>query len=256
MATVKGNFLKGMLGPVITKELNGQQVITSKGRNPKQTEGTKAAAKTFGMASTLRRHITECFSFNLMGLKDSDQHSRMNKIMNTSLSGARHPLTKEFHFEKETFQNLKGFEFNLGLLANDQMNIKPVVHIDDGTLQVSFPDWELPSRLKWIKKSTYCIMTFTVVLCRLGDGLIARLPEMQSVRLEKGTDDVLNGRSFTFNAPEGCLCITSVFLQYFDSFRMLNNEKMSPAAICDAIVLKGTYAEETERLWMNMNIKY
>lgn len=256
MAILKGNFVTGLLGPLTFKELNGQQVITSQANDVKQTEGTKKAAKTFGMASTLQSQITERFSFNLMGLKDSDQHSRMNQILNPALFGARHPTTRAFHFEKETFENLKGFEFNLGLRANDQMIIKPVVHIDEGVLQVSFPDWELPSKLKWMDKSSYCIMTFSVVLFRLGDGLKERFPEMQSVRLEKGTDDVLNGRSFTFNVPDGCLCIVGVFLQYFDSFRMLNNEKMSPAAICDAIVLKGTYAEETERLWMNMNIKY
>lgn len=48
MAINKGGHLSGMIGPVVLYYRNGKEIIKSKGRKVKQTDPTKASAKSFG----------------------------------------------------------------------------------------------------------------------------------------------------------------------------------------------------------------
>lgn len=258
MAKAKGKFFKGSVGPVVFKELNDQQVVCSKPApgKMKQTEATKKAAGIFGMSSKLQNLVKEIFNRDLIDFHDKSFQPRLIKELNPILHQSRNADNGEYHFEEDSFKNLMNFEFNINSQLKDRLPIKPRITHEDNKLAVRFPDWETAGRLKFKRGEEYGMLTVSVALFRLKDGLQIKVPLRQTIRLDKDIDDHLNGRQLLFDVPEDCLCVVSMFLKYYNEYRLLNHKDMSPAAIIDAVVTKGTYQETDNYQWTSMGIKF
>jgi len=258
MAKAKGKFFKGTVGPVVFKELNDQQVVCSKpapGRM-KQTEATKKAAGVFGMSSKLHNLIKESFIRDLAEFHDKSFQTRLIKELNPILNQCRDADNGKYHFGEDSFKNLMNFEFNINSKLNDRLPIKPRINHEHTTLAVQFPNWETPGRLRFKKGEEYAMMTVSVALFRLKDGLQIKMPLRQTIRLDKDIDDHLNGRELLFDVPEDCLCVVSMFLKYYNEYRLLNHKDMSPAAVIDAVVTTDIYQGTDDYQWTSMGIKF
>jgi len=79
MATRKGNFLKGSIGPVTLREVNGKQIVSKKTApgTMQQTEATKKAAKTFGIASAFSSHLRQRLAPWIKQFHDSGMVNRV-----------------------------------------------------------------------------------------------------------------------------------------------------------------------------------
>jgi len=91
MGKFDGKFFAGPVDPVIFKKSKGKQIVSVKPLpgTVKQTENTKKASGTFGMASLMTSQIREGFSHEISNLHDGSLHSRLMITLNPILSQCR-----------------------------------------------------------------------------------------------------------------------------------------------------------------------
>lgn len=257
MATREGNFLVGVLGGLIFKQVNGKQVITT--RIPpgtlKKTEAMKKSSDTFGMASSLSAAIMKTLSVQINHYHDGTAFSRLTGEMRKVLGTIRDPGSMLYHFESDSFKDLCGFEFNQLSKVKGRMASLPEVDLGDGILNVRVDELLIPREFKFPEGSFQCRLMVCVSLFRLNDGLAAELPDVKTVviTMDKAR---LPKQNFQFQVPAGCLCITSLFLEYAaagkNGWEVLNHKKLNPGRICDAVITPGTYQQQGKRTWFDM----
>jgi len=257
MAVLTNKFFKGVLGPVVFKERKGKQQVVTKVTpgTMKQTTATKSSQHTFGMASSLGAHIREAFQYDIYGLNDGEMTPRLSGAINQSLNFCRDPESKLYYFVEDSFYTLANFDFNTASKLNHRLGLNPKATVTDGVLKIAFPDHQRPYKLKFPKGSTSCIMTISVTLFRLRDGLRINIPTQQTLTIGLN-DAILNGKTFLFDVPDGCLCIAGIFLKYYTNRLMINNKLFSPAAICDALITPGVFVEDDNLKWVELGLRF
>ena len=141
-------------------------------------------------------------------------HNRLVGAFQRCLTVAHDSLSRLFTFEEDSFDELADCNFNSKSKLSNRLQIKPKASFADGILALRFANHQLPGKLLFMKDSTYCVMTVSVLFFRLHDGLKLRMPERKALRIEKSAPN-LNGLEFLFEVPDGCLCIASIFLKYY-----------------------------------------
>jgi hypothetical protein len=257
MAININNFYRGTLGPVAFKEVGGRQMMVSKVAPGviKQTPGTKKSANTFGMASRLGGNLRHIYQHDLNGYYDGGMVSRLNAEINKSLIECRDPESRLFSFSADSFNPLADFDYNSKSLVKDSLKIKPQISIANGLLKVLFPrSGKLPA-LKFPAGSSDCELIVSVAFIELKEGRKVQVPDRKSLIINK-KKQILSPPEFVFEVPDGCLCVVSMFLLYFNirnNYRVvINNKKFSPAAICGAVITPGAFNENSKRFWIDM----
>jgi len=103
MGLFDGKHFTGTVGQVIFRK--GKQIVCARplpGRM-KQTENTKKASGTFGMASLLTSNIRQGFC----NLHDGDIHSRLMSALNPVLSQCRDLETMKYSFDTGSLISFK-----------------------------------------------------------------------------------------------------------------------------------------------------
>lgn len=257
MATHDGKFLRGVLGELVFKEVNGKQVVTK--RIPpgtmKKTAGMKRSTNTFGMAASLAAAIRNTFSVQINHFQDGMANPRLTGEMCKILGNARDPGSLLYSFHRNSFKGLIGFEFNQLSKVKNLMAGLPKVDLTDGILKVEIYEMLIPRELKFPAGSFQCKLSVCVSLFRLKDGLATELPEVKTVEIAMNKDR-LPWQEFQFEVPAGCLCITSIFLEYAtagkNGWEVLNNYRLNPGSICGAIITPGAYQNKGKRTWVDM----
>lgn len=250
MAEYDGKFLRGIIGPVVFKKSRGRQQVIAKTEpgTTKQTEATKMASANFGKAGFMSSQIKNAFDEETDIAEDGSLHARLSAVLNQVLMLSRDQETGEYHFVEDSFYGLEGFEFNQARRLTERLPGKLQVKLEDGKLQVTYPNRELPRTLKFVTGSTACELCFSVVLFRLKQGLVSRTVNRQSVMVETEVFD-LNGLSFSFEVPNDCLCLLAVTLQYYNRKRPISKHNLNVGGIYDARIVPGVYDETREFLW-------
>lgn len=257
MATHDGKFLRGVLGELIFKKVNGKQVVTKRiaPGTMKKTAGMKRSANTFGMASSLAAAIRSTFSVQINHFEDGTANSRLTGEICKILNNARDPGSLLYSFDRNSFKGLIGFEFNQLSKVKNLMTALPEVHLKDGILKVEIYEMLIPRELKFPAKSFQCKLSVCVSLFRLKDGLVTKLPEVKTAEIAMNKDR-LPWQEFQFEVPAGCLCLTSIFLEYAavgkNGWEVLNNYRLNPGCICDAVITPGNYQNQGKRTWVDM----
>lgn len=257
MARKDGEFLRGLIGPLIFRVINNVQHVSlkiAKG-TMKQTKETKKSALTFGMATSLSAEMLASFKEMLKGFNDYSARNRLNSVLNKILDRSRDKKTLAYSFFQESFSKLGGFEFNVNSKLEDFLMESPKVTIDRGKLYFSIPKSGIPARFKFPLKSSRCELKVSLTFFRLTEGLkFWKLNSKSLVILNNHKN--FEGCEFVFDVPEGCLCITSMSLDYSrpngENWLGVNNKSFSPAAICDATVTPGEYQKDDRRNWREM----
>lgn len=149
----------GLIGNLVFRTLNGQQIVQSRPNKVKQTSNTKASASEFRQCSTWAKQLRlDLFAF-LNNDTDSYMFRRLtgsfyNALMSNTLipKGQRTPLNA-------TMSDLVGFDFNLNspfqdyflpnikVTANSQKQITVVVPEFEPKTQVKYPERNLQAEL-------------------------------------------------------------------------------------------------------------
>jgi len=258
MANYNGKYFKGPVGPMIFKQGKKGQIITSRPSpgTVKQTEETKKASDTFGMASILSVEVKNSFERELMNFQDKTMYIRLVKQVSEVMYRCRNPETRRYHFDHDSFHGLAGFDFNINSPAVKWLGTMPHVNYTNGMLGLLFPDDQKSKKLKFVKGSSYCDMTVAVTVISLADGLRSRYPLLQEQRFDKETNPELNGKRFDFKVPDGCLCVVSIFLKFYNFKNLQNTKTFSPAFICDAIITDGIDIPMKDPNWMDLRVKF
>ena len=250
MGKFDGKFFTGPIGPVTFRKSKGKQIVSARPLpgTMKQTENTKKASGTFGMASLLTSNIRQGFSNDICNLHDGDIHSRLMVILNPVLSQCRDLETMKYSFEANSFNPLQGLEFNIESPLRKQLGSLPEIKLEKNKLQVLFPTGKMIKKIKFIKGSSYCTITASLLLFGLKHSLRSKAVQ-QTLKLSKSDTESSAKINFDYLVPDGCFCLLGIFLNYHNYKYMLNTNRMSPAAICFAAVLPGDFGgENTERL--------
>jgi len=253
MAKFDGKFLKGALGPVVFRVVNGKQIVSSKPHKVKQTAETKKAGSTFGEGSSLSRQIRANFAEGILNLHDQNLHDRLLSRLNVIVNQCRDKKTMKYHFNENSFNSLINFDFNIHSPLKKQLPSEPAIVIENQTLTVAFPKSEHPAKLKFIKGGYDCELKILVRFYRLKDGLKTRYNAEQTILVEKYGNNDLSGKEFPFAIPNGCLCIVSMFLHYSGEFGIINSKQINPGAICYAGETQGIFEENASFLWSRMD---
>jgi hypothetical protein len=257
MATQDGKFLRGVLGGLIFKIVNGKQVISTRVApgTMKQNAAMKRSSNTFGMAASLSAAIRNTLSVQINRFNDGTAVSRLTGEISKMLGNIRNPESMLYSFESGSFKNLVGFEFNQLSKVKDRVAALPAVNLTDGILNVKIHELSIPRELKFPAGSFQCKLSICVSLFRLNDGLAAELPDVKTVVVTKDKDRLL-GQDFQFEVPAGCLCITSLFMEYAaagkNGWEVLNNKKLNPGCICATVIRPGSYQQQDKRTWIAM----
>ena len=258
MGTFNGKHFTGPVGPVIFRKRKGKQVVCAKPLpgTMKQTENTKKASGTFGMASLMVKHIKEGYSEEIMGYHDGTLHNRLMTSINPVLSQCRDLSTMSYNFGVNSFKRLNGLNFNVESPLHKYLGFDPGIMLEGNSLRVEFPSTNAKRNIKFIRNSNACHLTMSLLLFNLKDGKRLNEPLNQTVILAKKEQEQLGGQEFTFTVPDGCLCLLSIFLQYYDYDHLLNNPLMSPGAICFAQLVPGDFEGEDLNVWRGMGQKF
>ncbi|HEY0175608.1 MAG TPA: hypothetical protein VGC08_04470 [Pedobacter sp.] len=258
MATIrKGNYLKGVLGPLVFRKVNGRQEIVTKPvpGQMKQTKATKRASGTFGLSSKLGARIRDAVRGQLTNFQDSRMNVRLVGELNSILQGCRDSETRSFDFSEQTFSRLAGFEFNTDSKVRNLMLQFPEVKADQKILSVHVPPLSIPGKFKFPQKSFFCGLNISVSLFRLKDGKMAVAAKSQHMEIYR-YPELSAAAEFKFDLPEGCLCITTISLKYAvaeeGGRRFINNKRFNPVCILGALFTTGTYGEPDDNQWTGM----
>jgi len=258
MGLFDGKHFTGPVGPVIFRKRKGKQVVCARPLpgTMKQTESTKKASGTFGMASSIVKHIKEANSAEIMNYHDGTLHNRLMTEINPILSQCRDLATMRYSFEVNSFSQLAGLDFNAESPLRKYLGFGPRISLEKNSLHVKFPAGQSKKKIKFIKESNSCDLTLSLLLFRLKDGKRLKEPLKQTIVVAKNDQDLLDGKEFIFVVPDGCLCLLSIFLKYYDYNQLLNHPMLSPAAICFAELVPGDFEGEDLNVWKDMGQQF
>ena len=169
--------------------------------------------------------------------------NRFNTPIKAILRKCYDPATKKFHFEGDSFNRLAGFEFNIRSLLINSLWVSPQMSLNGNTLTISLPEIKIPAQLKFPQSADICeinvILTFTVLDPAMHKNAVLKVTEIDI------TQETVPAHDFTFEVPDGCLCIAGLGLQYFSLYQNiktpLNSKTFHPAGIVGAIITPGTF---------------
>ena len=257
MARKEGNFLRGALGPFIFRVVRGKQLVSTRPARGtiKQTKATKTSSQTFGMASSLAAQIRKTFEINVGTNFDPTVNERLTGVIRKILGLCRDAVTKHYEFRKNSFIDLKGFDFNINSKMESQMALMPRVTVKDGQMKVVTEELAIPRQLNFPLDSFRCQLIVSMSLLRLRDGLVLGKSESQSLDVTRHTK-TLAAHTFSFNVPTGCLCIATLSLRYSiagkSGWKAITNTEFNPSCICGALITPGTYQQDERTRWEDM----
>lgn len=257
MAIQKGKYFTGLLGGLVLKIVNGQQVVVTKvaSGKMKQTEATKAWSGTFGMASAFSSQFKRALGFAPGSYADPGLTNRLNTVMIKILKESRDTQTRLYHFQEDSFSGLTDFNFNIKSPVDKLLLIRPQINFVPGLLEISFPDSDKRPLIRFPKNSVRCKLTFDIVFFRLMDGLVSTNADQQSIIILNDQKEI-NMDILNFTIPDGCLYVATLFLEYAaagkNDWRIVNDVNFNPCSILGTKITSGIYQNDNNRLWTEM----
>lgn len=245
MAKFDGKQIIGVVGNLVFKKgrKGKTTIVQTKPQHVKQTANTKVTANLFGKGSTLGKAIRYDL-YELTGdFYDGGAINRMNKLNREILEQCYNKDTKEFTFNQNSFSRLAGFEFNEESPLSKSLWADPQVDLNGNQFTLSLPTFEIPEQLKFPAGSNTCEITVAIAFYNLEQGL--RKPAKQQILEVSTKEPHVPAHNFTFEVPDGCLCIIGIRLNYYSLYNNIktvkNNQKFNPAALCGAVITPGVF---------------
>lgn len=256
MAVFKNKMWTGSVGSVRYSSYKDKQIASSlpgKG-NVKQTVATKDSANTFGKAQKFYQNFNNSFKQFTHDFNDGGMYTRAISGFNKIFHTARDKKTKQFEITKKSFEMMVGFDFNINSPILDSLRVIPDCTYASNLLTVELPQIIIGRHLLFPAQIYSCKITFRMVLFQLFAGQMS-LPKEQSVVIQHN-QKVLEAQRFKFEVPNGCLCMTGIYLTFFNKYNeftlLHNNRDFNPSSICAAICSPGEYVPQKDIRWLPM----
>lgn len=239
MAIAKGQHHSGKIGHLVGRVFNGKQVLQSIGKKPNQTEATKRSATLFGTNSSIAFWIRRILCNNAE--KDSKVNYRLNSALYAIIRQCHDKANNSFTFTKDSFDELRGFEFNLSSPLAYYLSLKPQLRVEGKHLIVTVPELQVPRRFKFPVNAVSCAPILDVLLYVPAEGALWEVSyELEEINNVKGS---VSPQEFSMNFPPGCIGLVGISLFYYSKEhnlkKMMNSKAFSPAAIVGAILNPG-----------------
>ena len=246
MAIFDGKKIRGIVGKTVFKNGRGNTSIVQKAPVAvRQTKATKKSANLFGQGSVLAGAIRYGLSFIIQGNYDPDMINRFNKPVRSIINRCYNKTTETFAFAPDSFEDLIGFEFNSRSWLINSLYVKPETNLTGNIFKISFPEINVKEQLKFPAGSNLCQLEVCVSYIVL-DQAMTKHSDSQSVEISDA-QETLPAQEFTFETPEGCLCIAGLGLNYFnkqeDVKTVMASKTFHPANICGAVITAGTFVD-------------
>ena len=249
MAIGKGDLISGKLGKLIGRIVDGEQIWQSRGQTPKQTKATKKSAALFGINSSLASYIrgTVCYNF------DSDK-TMISRLTSETYAIFRHchdKGTNSFSFARNSYNRLKGFEFNVKSPLVNSLWVRPALSVADDKLIIKFPEISVPRDLRFPANAISCAPLMDIFLYTPSEGYFTfKAYDIEEISNVKG---IVPAQEFKIDLPKGCICIVGLGLFYFSKQytvkKLINSQEFSPAGICGVCINPGVTDLNDLREW-------
>ncbi|WP_158796181.1 hypothetical protein [Pedobacter sp. L105] len=260
MAKKDGKFIRGAIGDLVYRVVNEKQSVYPKPdpKKLKQTDNTKRAAEVFARAGLIGRYLRVSLANQINSYADYKMKNRLLATLRQCLKGSPNETTGIFNFKEDSFTSLEGFEFNEDSKLSKLLSNRSTTTLNEGILTVTIPENKIGSELKFPGNTFYCKVLVNVSLCRLEDGYMEKEAESQLITIARD-EDLLEQQTFSFNVPDGCLCIVSTFLQYANYAKnnpsVINHKTFNPGQISKALITPGVYQDNDDSSWEKMEAK-
>jgi len=239
MGKFDGKQIVGLVGGLIFKKgKNKKTIVQTKAAKVKQSAATKESANIFGIASAFSRNLRIDLTSITQKFYDGGMVNRLTTQNRAIFEQCYNKDTKKFDFNKDSFNRLAGFEFNLESPLIDSLWVTPQVALTGNNLTLSLPTFEVPRQLKFPDNANRCELTVFLSFYIL-DQELHTSPAYQSIEINNDQKSVA-AQEFTFEVPDGCLCIAGIQLNYFwfsqNITTVINHKNLNPAGICAAII--------------------
>ncbi|MES2829621.1 MAG: hypothetical protein V4687_15780 [Bacteroidota bacterium] len=255
MARFKGNFWRGIAGDVSFREHRGQQIATGLSSLTKDQMSVASlnAATTFGAASALNSYIRSSFNFK----SDWGISGRLNGAMNICLDRVKDKKNNVYEFDTDSFNYLRGFEFNSNTPFKKHFFAQPQVQLSGLNLQIQLPEIITKKDIKLHPDAHHCVLAVCLGMFDIINGQY-RSVEVKSLKIPSYQNQPrVPATNFDFVLSPGCMCIVALSLVYIENTYLgesfLNTEEFSPAAIFYATLSDG---EPVIGDWDDMNIRF
>lgn len=244
MGKFNGKHLTGLVGNTVSRRgRNGVTIIQSAPGGIKQTNATKQASNLFGLGSSLAKAIRNDLRSIIGNNYDGEMINRFSKPVKEVIRQCYDETTKKFSFTEDSFARLAGAEFNLRSALINSLWVSPAMELAGNTLKISLPEIKTGEQLKFPLRANVCELSIAVTLIAPGPGLHT-YPLRQTTEISK-TQETIPAQEFTFEVPDGCLCVAGIGLSYFSLHNniktVLNSKTFNPAGVCGAIFTPGTF---------------
>lgn len=259
MARLIGKFIIGSIGNVTYKKRRKQQILSAKAVTVKQTKATKSAAGIFGKASSLSYRFRSRIDYIQHSHHDGGMVNRLTKTNSLILRQCFDPKTKLFQFKRDSFDLLKGFDFNTDSPFRKYWWTVPEVHLKNQQLSIRIPEFSVVEALKFPEDATSCTITFVINLYSLDKSLKhIYLKKLALETLTINADQTsFTGQEWLFDIPEGCIILCAAGIRYYkqrqDTQFLLNHKTLNPTCLLNILVNEGTFTSKQTPPWYNVS---
>ncbi|TKC03990.1 hypothetical protein [Pedobacter frigoris] len=253
MARYDGKRLRGIIGPYIFRDGNSKKhtIVQSKAEKVTQTEASQKTAGVFGNASVLSRNIRDDLRCLTGKFYDGTMINRLNTVNRSIMEHCFDKQTEIYTYQSDSFNNLVGFEFNDYAKLSAHIWVEQVISLEGNNLTLSLPTFAVPTELTMPVRANEAEITVTLGQYVLADR-VKKQREEQKLTVVNG--EQVPAHDFTFEVAEGCLCVLSINVEYFQTHQSikkpLNTKTLNPAAVFGAVITPGTFVlpplEKTE----------
>ena len=231
----KNNRLKGSLGNLVFRELNGKTIVQRKPKKNtvKQTRPTQLAAVDFGSASTTAKKIRIGVKTYSRDLGDAQSFCRLRtrvqlaaRTDNSAPSGAR-------KLWEGNPALLEGFEYNLHSPYERYVpGIAPELSLVNQQLQVSVEAFSPKQALTWPKGASKAKLCFWMAVHRPEDDLSIQ-EALFSVEVTPDQDLIAESHFTSEAIPENCWVFLWTGIVYYSynavfDWESMNHKKLQP----------------------------
>lgn len=244
MGKFDGKQIIGLVGNLVLKKgPKGSTIVQTRPHPGKQTTASKTTASIFAKASTLSKAIRTDLSVLIRGFYDGAMVNRLTRQNREILEQCYHKDTKQYVFNEDSFSRLEGFEFNLKSPLAKNLWAGAQLSLSDNQLTLSLPAMEINEHLKFPARSNVCEITVALAFYNLEAG-VHKNSVFQKLEVS-AADAEVSAHEFTFEVPDGCLCVIGMRLEYAmltDHVKVIkNNKEFNPAGLCGAVMTPGEF---------------
>ncbi|SER32133.1 hypothetical protein [Pedobacter rhizosphaerae] len=251
MAIIKDGNLSGGLGDLVFGK-DGR--VRTKGKVT-QSEATKKASSVFGKyISPMSKIIRDLFLPTHLHFTDGKMVNRMNSVISTITNQHLH-VDGTFSFHAESFERLRGFDFNASSRLFDSLLFHPKLSLANDQLLIGIPHLTVAKHLRWPKGTHFCKLHIQVVFLNPEAGKCESLiDEMDWSR----SGDVIEARELKYAISEGTVGIVWVSLTFHQGNATeyaLSSKAFHPAGIIGAVYREGTDVLSVAQ-WKNVKVVF